>query len=312
MAARVRAGPLAMEQLPVRGDVLTASASHQITDSGAAATALAAGVATFNGAIGVGPDTVALETVLEAAEARGMATGLVATSSVTHATPAAFAAHVPNRSAEYEIARQMASSGVDVLLGGGRRYFRPASRPDDADLVAAFRSRGCASIEEAAGLDPIVFSDVECLVGLFAEDGMPRVTTGRTPSLPHMATAALAIVQRDPDGFFLMIEGSQIDWAGHANDGEWNVAETLDFDATVGAVLRALGNRPNTTIIVTADHETGGLSSEPGALAFHWKTKGHTNAPVPLYAAFSSAQSFAGPHTLAEVGQLLLRLVRGR
>lgn len=315
VAARLRAGMLATEGLPVRGELLTASTSDPITDSGAAATALATGVRTYNYAIGVGPDGTRLETVLEAAEQKGMSTGLVATSSVTHATPAAFAAHVTNRNEQYEIARQMAvSSGVDVLLGGGRQYFLPGSRPDGADLLAPLRARGCAYVEAEAALTASVSAGTSCVVGLFATDHMPKVTEGRTPALVQMATAALSILQRDPDGFFLMIEGSQIDFAGHANDGEYNLAETLDFDAAVAAVLRVLKDRPNTLVVVTADHETGGLTAEPGAtpgsIIFRWTTTGHTDAPVPLFARGKAAQELSGTHTIDHVGKLLLRLVR--
>jgi alkaline phosphatase len=314
-AARLRAGMLAMEWLPVRGELLTASTSDPITDSGAAATALATGVRTYNYAIGVGPDGTRLETVLEAAEQKGMSTGLVATSSITHATPAAFAAHVANRAEQYEIARQMAvSSGVDVLLGGGRQFFLPGSRPDGADLLAPLRARGCTYVEAEAALVASASSGTSCVVGLFAPDHMPKVTEDRAPALVEMATAALTILQRDPDGFFLMIEGSQIDFAGHANDGEYNVAETLDFDATVSAVLRVLKDRPNTLVVVTADHETGGLTAAPGAtsgsIVFRWTTTGHTDAPVPLFARGLKAQDLAGTHAIDRVGKLLLQLVR--
>ena len=127
-AARIRIGSLHMDQLPVSGSVLTNNVFNRITDSAAAGTAYAAGVSSYNGAISVGPDSLPVETILEIAEMRGMATGIVATSSVTHATPAAFISHVVDRDNEYEIARQTATSGVDILLGGGRRCFNNPAR----------------------------------------------------------------------------------------------------------------------------------------------------------------------------------------
>lgn len=311
-AARIRAGELAMEALPVRGFLRTASTSHDVTDSGAAATALATGVRTYNGAIGVGPDRVPRLTVLEAAEGRGMATGLIATSALTHATPAAFAAHVPSRTMQMDIATQMASSGVDVLLGGGRRYFQSATRPDAVDLIERFRARGCALRDVA---DPLLRPlDASCLVGFFADDAMPPVTNPRTPALAEMAVSALDVLRKDVDGFFLMIEGSQIDWAGHANAGDLHVAETLEFDAAVRAVRAVLKDRPNTVVIVTADHETGGLSAEPGPgpgeVIYRWTTGDHTAALVPLFAEGPSTERLSGTHSVDSVGSFLLRLVQ--
>lgn len=313
-AARLRAGPLFLDGLPVHGSVSTSSSSHRITDSGAAATALAAGVLTYNGAIGVGPDGAPLPSILESAERRGMATGLVATSSLTHATPAAFAAHVVSRSQEAEIARQMTASGVDVLLGGGRRYFSAHHRTDGLDLVAPFRARGCAVVAtvaeavEAAGT-------ADCVLGLVADGHMPAAPA-RGGALAGMASAALATLDRDRDGFFLMVEGSQIDWAGHANDGEWSIAEMLDFDDAVRSVVAALGGRPNTLVVVTADHETGGLAARagavPGGVAFTWSTSGHTDAHVPLRALGDGASGLSGRHHVDGVGRFLISWMQGR
>ncbi len=135
-ALRLHSGEPAMTGLPVQGRVQTDDIRGRTTDSAAAATAYAAGVHTYNGAISVGPDSLPQETIFEVAEAHGMATGVVATSSVTHATPAAFIAHVPRRSQEYEIARQLTASGVDIALGGGWRFFNPSRRPDRADILS--------------------------------------------------------------------------------------------------------------------------------------------------------------------------------
>ncbi len=309
-AARLSGHALAMETLPIRGRMTTASASDSITDSAASATALASGVPTYNGAVGVDADTVAVETVLEAAEARGWATGLVATSSITHATPAAFAAHVPDRGAEAAIAVQMVASGVDVLVGGGRRYFDPEARPDGRDLAGDLRDRGC-TVAYATPLPTPSSAPDACLVVLLARGALPPASD-RSVSLADLTGLALDVLMRDPDGFFLMVEGSQIDWAGHANDGPGLVAEMADFDDAVGRALERLVGRENTVVIVTGDHETGGLTAtrEEGAVVFDWSTTGHTAAAVPVYGVGVGLDALSDTVRNDGLGALLLERVR--
>lgn len=311
-AARMGLGvsSLSMEELAIRGTVTTASATHDITDSGAAATALATGHSTYNRAIGVDTSGAPVQTVLELAESRGMSTGLVATSSVTHATPAAFAAHVADRREEFLIAEQMSASGVDVLLGGGHTYFGAGSRSDGRDLIGAFIDRGCAVVLSEAEF-PSAAVPESCLLGLLTGGGMPEAER-RTVGLDAMATRALEVLDTDADGFFLMIEGSQIDWAGHANDGDWLIEEMRDFDRAVEAVRQFVAGRPNTLLIVTADHETGGLSVTAGPNGdpvFSWETTGHTSALVPLFASGPFADALTGTHHLAQVGRYLKALL---
>jgi alkaline phosphatase len=241
------------------GLVDTRSSDSDVTDSAAAATAYAAGIRTFNGAIGVGPDSQAVKTVLEAARDRGWATGLVATSSVTHATPASFAAHVNSRGSEFEIAKQMAAARVDVLLGGGTRYFDRAFRPDSLDLLDRLRSE-YTFITQAHELARAGDRSVRKLAGLFASTQMEAAPT-RSPALPDMTRAALEVLSRDPDGFFLMVEGSQPDWRGHGNEPlDAVTAEMLDFDRAIGVGLDFQQRNPGTLVLVVADHETGGLA----------------------------------------------------
>ena len=311
-AARIRAGELHMEQMPVSGSVLTDNVYGEITDSAAAGTAYAAGVSTYNKAISVGPDSLPVETILEIAEMRGMATGLVATSSVTHATPASFLSHVVNRNSEYEIARQTVTSGVDVLLGGGRRFFDNPARHDGVDLLAQFRDQGYAVLFNQQDLASFSESDSMLAIGLFSRGDPPHADV-RTPTLVEMAEAALAVLTQDPDGFFLMIEGSQIDWAGHDNIGEWFLDEMDDFDETVQLVRDLVAIRPNTLMIVTADHETGGLSvargPEPGEVEFNWTTTEHTSDAVPIFASGIQAVRFGGIQTNIDVGKKIRDLL---
>ncbi|HEX9892919.1 MAG TPA: alkaline phosphatase [Gemmatimonadales bacterium] len=284
-AARLATDSLAVERLRIMGLVDNRSSDNLVTDSGAGATVYATGIRTFNGAIGVGPDSMPLRTVLEAARDRGWATGLVATSTLTHATPASFAAHVPSRASEFEIARQMVDARVDVMLGGGRRYFDGRTRPDSVDLLATLR-RQYTVVETAEAFRALDLRRTRRLVGLFAPSQMPAAAT-RVPSLPDMTRAALAVLGQDPDGFFLMVEGSQPDWRGHANQPLDQVtAEMLDFDGAIRVAVEHQRGHPETLIVVVADHETGGLSLEltRDSLAFEAAAQNLVSGMEPLAA----------------------------
>jgi alkaline phosphatase len=276
-------GQLAMEALPVRGEVRTGGPSG-ITDSAAAATVMATGVYTYNGNIGVDRGEQPVETVLERAAARGWATGVVTTTSLPHATPGAFTAHVDSRSEVEAIAAQQAQvTRPDVMLGGGAQYFAGL----EADLDAA----GYLRVSDAAGLAAAVGS-ADRVFGVFAPDQMTyvaeRAPDSTEPELAEMATAALTVLDRDPDGFFLMIEGGRIDHAGHSNHLVHTIHETLAFDEAVAAVTGWARARGNTTVIVTADHECGGLALVTPAPAgvypeVSWRWDTHTNARVAAF-----------------------------
>jgi alkaline phosphatase len=251
---------LNISKFRVSGLVDTRSSNSLITDSGAGATAYSIGLRTYNYAIGVGPDSLPVETVLEAAKKKGWATGLVATSSITHATPASFASHVKSRASEFDIAKQMTVLGPDVMLGAGTRFFSPATRPDREDLIGQLRATHTV-ITDAAAL-AATDTSIRRLVGLFADIEMPRASQ-RSPTLPVMTRKAIEILSRDPDGFFLMVEGSQPDWRAHDNDPiNAVIDEMLDFDAAIGVALEYQRRTPDALIVVVADHETGGLALE--------------------------------------------------
>ena len=258
-AARFAVDNLAVAQMKTMGLIDTRSANNLITDSAAGATAYATGVRTNNYAVGVGPDTQAVETVLEAAKKKGMGTGIVATSSITDATPAAFVSHVRARDLQFDIAKQMATLAPDVILGGGTRWFSPTVRPDREDLLAALRQTHPV-VTDTDGFNGVRDTTVSRLVGLFGAVDMPPATL-RSPTLPAMTQKAINILSRDPDGFFLMVEGSQPDWRGHNNlPIGYVVAEMLDFDAAIGVALAYQKRVPDVLILVVADHETGGLA----------------------------------------------------
>ncbi len=255
--------PLALDEILV-GACETHSADALITDSAAGATAYASGVKTRNRELGLTPDLKPVATVLEGARARGLSTGLVATSRITHATPAAFAVHVSERDDETEIAIQELDHRVDVLLGGGRREFVSAAagglRSDGRDLIDEARRSGYAVIGSRAEL---AASTTTPLLGLFTPDHMSYEIDRDTlaePSLAEMARKALALLARNPRGFFIMIEGSRVDHAGHQNDPATHVGEVLAYDEAVAVALEFAKRDGRTLVISVADHETGGLS----------------------------------------------------
>ena len=311
--ARLAFSSVAIDEMPVVGLVGTTASDNRITDSAAGATAFATGVKTYNGAVGVSADTARLETVLEVAEGRGMATGLVATATITHATPASFAAHVPDRGMHFEIASQLAARGLDVMIGGGRRFFEAAERPDSVDLLAAL-AEGATVVDSAAALREVDPSQVDRLA-VFIDEENPGPAGARPMTLAEMTETALEVLQRDEDGFFLMVEASQVDWAGHDN-APLNelLVELYDLDGAVRAAMAFQERRPNTLLVVTADHETGGLAlhyDSAGVFRAHYTTDGHTAGLVPLFARGPGSDALGGTRENDEVGRILLDLIRG-
>lgn len=323
--ASIKAGGLSarlcIERMPVTGLVRTYSASSRVTDSAAAGTAMATGIKTNNGMIGVAPSEQAYQTILEAAKAKGMATGLVATSAITHATPASFASHVKSRATEAAIADQLIAHRVNVLFGGGRKYFLPKSDPnsvrkDDKDLIAEARQAGYTYVTADRELRSIRNSHV---LGLFQFDAL--TTAPPEPSLASLTRKAIRVLRKVKSslsnrrpGFFLMVEGSQIDWACHQNDPKHAIRQTLLFDQAVQAAVDFALRDGHTLVIVTADHETGGLtllegsktSAEPGV---NWSTKGHTGTPVPIGALGPGAVVFAGLQENTDIPKKIARLL---
>ncbi|GAB5534502.1 MAG: alkaline phosphatase [Rubricoccaceae bacterium] len=258
----LKGAPLSFDPYLV-GSVETSATDNRVTDSAASATAYACGEKSYNGAIGMLPDGSSCKTVLEAAEARGMATGLVATSRITHATPASFAAHVPQRSQEPEIAAQMAASGVDLLMGGGRPMI--TDREDGRDLTAELAERGYTIVMDRQGFEQI--DESTPLVALFADSHLDYEIDrdeAEQLSLPEMTRAAIQLLSTSSDGqangFFLMVEGSRIDHAAHGNDLIGHAYDILAFDAAVAEALSFARRDGSTLVVSTADHETGGMT----------------------------------------------------
>jgi len=254
---------LTLDALQV-GGVHTFASDSRVTDSAASATAYACGVKTYNGAIGVDTLRQPVATLVEAAEARGLATGLVATSRITHATPAAFAAHVPNRAMEGAIADQALEQGIDVLMGGGWSFFVPAdsggSRTDARNLIREAGASGYQVVLDREAFDKPLRAPV---LALFTRDHMSYEIDrdpAQEPSLAEMTTRAIDLLKGDPDGFFLMVEGSRIDHAAHGNDAAGHLHDIFAFDEAVAAALAFAQENGETLIVSTSDHETGGLT----------------------------------------------------
>ncbi len=303
-------GFLHMQRMPVTGIVRTHSSNSLITDSAAGATAYSCGQKTDNGMIAYLPDGTHCKTLLEIAEELGKSTGLVATSTITHATPASFAAHVESRSSQAEIAAQYLNSGVEVFLGGGKEYFIPqsesgSSREDGRNLIREFQEAGYSYVEDASALSS---ADADKLLGLFADSGME--TVDRSPTLSEMTQKSLDILSRNEDGFFLMVEASQVDWGGHRNDAQYVLREMADLDAAVKTALDFAQQDGETLVVLTADHETGGMTfqqskDDSGTLEIYWTTDYHTGIPIPLMAYGPHAIRFTGWHDNTTVGKII-------
>jgi alkaline phosphatase len=285
-----QAGTLLMENLPYTATMTIYSADNAVTDSAAAGTAMATGHKVDNGVISqaIPGDGRDLETLTEFFHAHGKSVGLVSTAFATHATSAAFAAHAAHRSHYDEIAQDyLTETRPEVLMGGGANGLSPANAAAAGYTVVTNR-------EEMAALDP----QTDYVSGQFGDTHMPYeydYLTGSSggydtwPHLDEMVSQTLTLLEDDPDGFFLMVEGARIDHAGHLNDLGRNICETLAFDAALRVAYAWAADREDTLIIVTADHETGGLqvleNNGPGNFpTVQWTTTGHTATEVPVYA----------------------------
>ncbi|HPF50803.1 MAG TPA: alkaline phosphatase [Draconibacterium sp.] len=286
-------GKLFLDNFKHIGFSKTQSASDYITDSAAGGTAISCGVKTYNGAIGVNTDTVAVNSILEEAEQKGLATGLVSTSAITHATPASFIAHKKSRNMYEEIAADFLNTDIDVFIGGGLDHF--TKRKDGRNLVNELKAK---NYEVETDINTIAKVNNGKLAGLTAGIHNGRVEE-RGDMLPIATNTAINILDNNKKGFFLMVEGSQIDWGGHANSTNYIIEDMLDFDQAIGKALDFASKNGETLIIVTADHETGGLGiiggdMNSGMVKGEYTTKDHSAVMVPIFAYGPGADEFTG------------------
>jgi alkaline phosphatase len=303
---------LFMDGMEQTGYVSTFSANSFVTDSAPAATAMATGHKTNNGVIGQDATAIPkkmdgknLTTIVEMAEKAGLSTGLITTTRITHATPAAFYAHVDNRDNESEIADQLVKSNVEVILGGGLQYFvgkndtdptgKEGKRNDDRNLLADFDSQGYAFVYNKTAFGNVDAKITKKLLGLFESSHLQyelerQSSPEKEPSLAEMTEKAMDILSRNPRGFFLMVEGGRIDHAGHERNLSKIVADTLAFDEAVKTAMDFASKNNDTLVIVTADHECGGLVLQPDNLEVYESgaidpifTSGTTRTAGPRY-----------------------------
>jgi alkaline phosphatase len=318
------------EQAPVIGLSETCSANNYVTDSAAGGTALATGTRTNNGFVGADPDGNQLTSVLRKAQAMGKKTGIVVNTTLTEATPAAFYAGVTSRKMVFDIAKQFTESNVDVAIGGGLDHF--IARPDSLDLTATLIEKG---YDVFLNWETVLGTDSEKFVGILplydlhrreenngtasAAEGQEVCLAAQLASLNEDVNAthlseptvylekatvkALDILSRNnKDGFFRMIESAIIDGYGHNNDSDGMIVEMKEFNRTLQNMIDYVNNNPETLLVVTADHETGGTGvyynghkpGNEGPVKLNFSTSGHTGTVVPIFAYGPGAENFAG------------------
>lgn len=285
---------LSFEKFPFTGFVNTKSANRKITDSAAGGTAIATGKKTKNGMIGMNQDSIAVPSILEQLYDMGMKTGIITTCAITHATPAAFIAKNINRNHYEEIAMDFANTtNLDLMIGGGKDHF--CKRQDSLNLFEEMSQNGWEIFDSIQ-----TPQNKESNIGIIISNEHPKtIKEGRGNYLPNAVDFALNQLN-NPNGFFLMVEGSQIDWACHANDTEYLLNEMNDFNNAIEVALNFAQINPNTLIIVTADHETGGLTMGPDStnstrtMEFKYATSNHSGIMVPIFAVGPGAEQFTG------------------
>jgi len=297
------------------GLVNTCSADNLITDSAAGATAYATGYRTNNAVVSQDPQGNYLQTILEIAENKKMSTGLVVTSSITNATPACFYSHVKHRNMEFDIAEQFVHSGIDFVIGGGADFFVPldfgGKREDHKNFLDTLSSYGYKVYQDFSEMNES--SVTKKVTAILGHNGIAKASD-RNYSLGDMTKKAISHLNKNKNGFFLMIEGSQIDWAGHNNDEEYLLQEMDDFNKAIEAALEFAKKDGNTLVVITADHETGGMSITSGNLKENkinlgWLTKKHTANLVGVFSYGIGAENFNGIQNNFIIGRKLINYI---
>lgn len=299
------------------GMSVTCAADNLITDSAAGATAISTGHKTYNGAIGVDTLKKPLTTIFEIAVAKGKKAGLIATSNITDATPASFFAHVDSRKKQNDIALQFSGKPIDVLIGGGRKFFLPkdfegGAREDSLNLVNTYQENGYfySSVFPADG-----YKKNQKLCFLLETESLKKA--GERPyTLNDLAKTGLNQIKDAKNGFVLLIEGSQIDYAGHVNDSSYLTRELKEFSDMLHTIIDFVEKDGNTLLVVTADHETGGMSlissaDKTSPLSMAFTTKGHSAGIVGVFAKGPQSDKFRGMYENNEIGQKLMKIVTG-
>ncbi len=302
-------GSLFLQNFVHCGFSKTYSSSAYITDSAAGGTALSSGVKTYNGAIGVDAAKNNVETILEKAEKKGLATGLVSTSAINHATPASFIAHQASRGSYEDIAADFLKTDIDVFIGGGTKSFE--KRKDGRNLSNELKEKGYQVLYKMEDIQKVTSGK---LAGLTADEHNPPFSERGEMLVPATETA-INLLSQNNKGFFLMVEGSEIDFLAHNNQTTGVIQETLEFDRSIGKALAFAAKNRNTLIIVTADHETGGMTlnggnNKTGDVTAKFSSTDHTGICVPVFAFGPGAEEFTGFMENTEIAKKMMKLLK--
>tara|TARA_B100000795_G_scaffold91023_1_gene66333 strand:+ start:30350 stop:31453 length:1104 start_codon:yes stop_codon:yes gene_type:complete len=297
------------ERFNTIGLIKTSAADALVCDSAASATAYATGVTTYNGAIAVDMQKQPVATIIEKITPKNISTGIISTSSIVHATPASFYAHESSRKSYDEIASYLPNSNIDFIAGGGKQFLDKNKREDKRDIFQELIDKGYSV--ETKNL-PKVASEKKQAIFL-ADDGMLKMLEGRGDFLPSATKIALEKLSKNENGFFLMVEGAQIDWGGHSNEAEYLISELIDFDNTIGVALDFAANNGETLVIVTADHETGGftLAADGGnynKIKPMFSTGGHSATMIPIFAEGPGQEDFGGIYKNTTLFQKMMNI----
>jgi len=306
-AMSVSEKPLAIEKFKNIGFHKTHSLTDYVTDSGAGGTALSTGNKTKNYCIAADSTGKPFKTILEYAEENGLSTGLISTSSITHATPASFIAHDTSRYNYESIALDFLDVDIDLFIGGGKKNF--IEREDKLNLIDSLKKNHYFIIDGLENLN----TEIDGKFAVFTADKHnPKYEDGRGEMLPESTEKAIKILNKNEKGFFLMVEGSQIDWGGEENNIDYVISETIDFDNAIAKALEFALDNGETLVIVTGDHETGGLAINNGDLKNRTiETKFtkdyHTGVMVPVFAYGPGAEEFGGIYENTEVFEKMMK-----
>ena len=305
-------------RFPNVGLITTSSATDKITDSAAGATAFSCGKKSYNGAIGVDTEKVDILNITEKVSRKDIATGIISTSSITHATPACFYAHAESRRMEEEIAEQLVHSEIDFFAGGGMKFFN--DRSDGKNLLEVLKQNGFELYKRITS--PIVNNNTKPAY-LLSEKGLDSKLEGREDFLSKASSLAIEHLSKNENGFFLMIEASQVDWEGHSANVEGTIEEMKDFDDAIGVVMDFAEKNGETLVVVTADHETGGFALQPEKIdgkydyntiegSFYEGTAddeyaAHTATLVPVFSYGPNSDLFNGIYDNTEIFHKMLK-----
>ena len=302
------------ERFPYLGSIKTYNVDGGITDSAAGGTAFAIGEKTKDGVVGLDANKQAKPNLMEIANKNKQATGIVVTCALTHATPACFSAHEVKRDMYEAIAGDIINSKVDLLVGGGMKYF--AKRKDGRNLIDEAKTKGYSIYTDTTSY--FSASTKKAMV-VVADDHLKAANKERGNYLAPATMKTVELLKKEnKNGFVMMVEGSQIDWAEHNNDAEYLKAEMEDFDKTIGAVLDFAQKDGNTLVIVLADHDTGGvtlpptevnkLSEEYGNYVVKFSTGAHCGTLIPVFAYGPGAEKFQGIYQNSDIFHKIMQL----